>query len=174
MNQCICNFPSIISSRRLKYFLMDDEFFMYEALVQAKIAFEKKEVPIGAVLVFENKIITRAHNLTESKNDPTAHAEILCVRDASKIFDNWRLTGATLYTTLEPCVMCSGALISSRISRVVWGAKDIRQGGNGSWVDLFAKKHPIHQLEIEGGVLAEESAALLKDFFKLRREENAV
>lgn len=143
---------------------------MRAALEEASQAFAKDEVPIGAVLVYNGEIIARAHNQVESLQDATAHAEILCLRQASKKLNNWRLLESTLYTTLEPCSMCAGALILSRVKNLVWGAPDIRQGAGGSWVDLLNIPHPIHNLSIKQGVLADESARLMKEFFQNKRK----
>lgn len=151
---------------------MKDESFMREALREAEIAYGKNEVPIGAVLVHEGKVIARAHNLVESRKDAAAHAEILCLQEGAKVLDNWRLLQTTLYCTLEPCPMCAGAMIHSRISRLVWGAPDLRCGAHGSWVDLFRLKHPIHQVSAEGGVLAVAAAELMRAFFQKRRSQN--
>lgn len=149
-----------------------DEFFMREALKEAQKAFDMGEVPVGAVLVLHGEIIARACNKVEVDKDATSHAEALCIKMASAILQNWRLLNTTLYTTLEPCSMCAGALLLSRVSRVVWGAPDLRHGAAGSWVDILTKQHPIHNVDILGGVLAEESAFLLKKFFRERRSEN--
>lgn len=146
-----------------------DLSYMEEALKEAESAFAQGEVPVGAVIVFQNQIITRAHNHVETLFDATAHAELLCIRKASHHLSNWRLTGCTLYTTLEPCPMCAGALISSRIDRVVWGAPDIRQGAGGSLISLLGQPHPIHTPQVTSGILADPSAALLKQFFKEKR-----
>jgi len=148
---------------------MDDKIFMEEALRLAKKAFEKGEVPVGAVVVHEGKIVARAHNSTEEHKDATLHAELLAVRRASFKLGRWRLTGATLYTTLEPCVMCAGALILSRVDRLVYGAPDLRHGGDGSLISLMREKHPIHNIEITSGVCEAESAELMRTFFKERR-----
>lgn len=142
---------------------------MREALEEAKIAFSKDEVPVGAVLVADGQIIARAHNLVESLQDATAHAEILCLQRGSAQLANWRLLNTTLYVTLEPCSMCAGAILLSRVGRVVWGAPDLRQGADGSWVSLLSQYHPIHNVEVERGILAQESAQLMKDFFKNKR-----
>ncbi|MFY7843204.1 MAG: tRNA adenosine(34) deaminase TadA [Rhabdochlamydiaceae bacterium] len=144
---------------------MDDEYYMREALKEASLAFEKNEVPVGAVLVFQDRIIARAHNGMESQKKATAHAEILCLEQASKELQNWRLVDCHLFTTLEPCIMCAGALILSRIKRVVWGASDYRHGGGGSLCDIFALPHPIHKVEVKEKVLEEESSFLIKSFF---------
>ena len=149
-----------------------DEFFMREALKEAQKAFDLGEVPVGAVLVLDGEIIARAYNKVEIDNDATSHAEALCIKMASAFLKNWRLLNTTLYTTLEPCSMCAGALLLSRVSRVVWGAPDLRHGAAGSWVDILTKQHPIHNIDLQGGVLAEESAFLLKKFFRERRIEN--
>lgn len=143
---------------------------MREALEEAKIAFSKDEVPVGAILVSDGQIIARAHNLVESLQDATAHAEILCLQRASAHLLNWRLLKTTLYITLEPCCMCVGAILLSRVSRVVWGAPDLRQGADGSWVSVLSHRHPIHNVEVARGVLAQESAQLMKDFFKNKRK----
>ncbi len=146
-----------------------DEFFMQEALKEALKAFEADEVPVGAVLVYQNKIIARAHNQVESLQDATAHAEVLCLQAGAKLIGNWRLLETTLYCTLEPCSMCAGAMILSRVKRVVWGAPDIRQGASGSLFHVLNAPHPIHQIEVETNVLKEHSAALLKQFFGNKR-----
>jgi tRNA(adenine34) deaminase len=149
----------------------DDERFMLEALKQAWKAYCNLEVPVGAVLVKEGKIIARGHNQVEMLGDATAHAEMLCLSSGYGTLENWRLADTTLYCTMEPCAMCAGAMFLSRISRLVWGTKDLRHGANGSWVDLFEKKHPTHTLTITSGVLDSYSAELLTLFFKQRRQE---
>lgn len=150
----------------------DDERWMLEALKEAWKAFQSREVPIGAVLVHEGRILARGHNQVELLQDATAHAEMLCITAGEGALENWRLSGCTLYCTVEPCSMCAGAILLSRVDRLVWGAPDIRQGANGSWVDLFAAGHPCHEVEVQSGILSEFSAQLLRDFFKMRREEN--
>lgn len=149
----------------------DDEKYMLEALKEAFKAFKEEEVPIGAVLVYNNRIIARGHNQVEMLNDATAHAEMLAITAGAVQRENWRLTDAILYSTLEPCAMCAGAAILSRVAKIRYGAKDIRQGAHGSWVNLFSSKHPIHEIDIAGGILEEQSAFLMKEFFRLRREE---
>ncbi len=146
---------------------------MQEALKEAKKAGSIGEVPVGAVVVLQDKIIAKGANQVELLQDATAHAEILCITAASSFLKNWRLEGATIYTTLEPCLMCAGAIYAARIKRVIWGARDIRLGANGSWIDIFQKKHPMHSVEIIGEVLQEECGALLTEFFQKRRRENA-
>jgi tRNA(adenine34) deaminase len=151
-----------------------DEFYMRFALEQASIGSGLDEVPVGAVAVYSDKIIARAHNSVEKDCCATRHAEMICMEEASKILGNWRLTGVTLYTTLEPCSMCLGAILLSRIKRVVYGAPDLRHGGAGSWVNLLEKKHPTHTLEITRGILENESAHLLKTFFQRRRSAKLI
>jgi len=138
---------------------------MREALKEARKAFDRDEVPIGAVVVHENRIIARGHNQVELLKDATAHAEMLVIGMASAELNNWRLLETTLYCTLEPCAMCAGALLNARVKRLVWGAPDLRQGANGSWIDIFVNKHPMHNIEIKSGILAAESAALMQEFF---------
>ncbi len=150
---------------------LQDAHFMKEALKEALLAYEKDEVPVGAVLALKGRIIARGHNQVELLQDATAHAEVLCMTAGSVQLRNWRLADATLYCTLEPCCMCAGAMFSSRIKRLVWGAKDLRLGANGSWIDVFSEKHPMHEIEVASGILAEESAALLKKFFQQKRKK---
>jgi tRNA(adenine34) deaminase len=150
----------------------DDERFMREALKEALKAFEAKEVPIGAVIVKNGQIIARGHNQVELLRDATAHAEILAITAAEAALDNWRLTGATLYSTVEPCAMCAGASMLSRLDAIVWGAPDIRMGANGSWVDLFSVTHPMHTVKVRSRVLEEWCQRPLKLFFQMRRIEN--
>jgi tRNA(adenine34) deaminase len=150
----------------------DDERYMREALKEALIAFEKGEVPVGAVIVKEGAILARGHNQVEVLRDATAHAELLAISSASSASGNWRLEGATLYCTLEPCPMCAGAILLSRLETVVWAAPDVRMGANGSMVDLFSGALSIHTVKIKRGVFEEWSRALLKEFFQKRRLEN--
>lgn len=151
---------------------MNDEAFMREALKEAKKAFERDEVPVGAVLVHKGKIIARGHNQVELLQDATAHAELVCLSAGAEAIGNWRLLDTTLYCTLEPCCMCAGALLSSRVSRLVWGAPDLRVGANGSWIDLFSHQHPIHEIEIVPRVLEAESADLMRAFFQKQRKSD--
>lgn len=150
---------------------MDDEFYMRAALQEARKAFENDEVPVGAVLVHNGSIISRGYNQVEMLHDATAHAEMLCITAGANALSNWRLLDTTLYCTLEPCAMCSGALLLSRVKRLVWAAPDLRHGANGSWIDLFREKHPMHTVEIVSGVLQEESADLMRRFFEEKRRE---
>lgn len=149
----------------------DDERFMLEALKEAWKAFKAEEVPVGAVLVHQGRIIARGYNQVEMLRDATAHAEMLCITAGESALENWRLLDTTLYVTMEPCSMCAGAMLLSRVKTLVWGAPDIRHGANGSWVDLFEKQHPTHQLDIRKGVLQEYASSLLKTFFEKRREK---
>jgi tRNA(adenine34) deaminase len=151
--------------------MQTDEYFMKEALKEAKKAFEREEVPVGAVLVQNQRIIARGYNQVELLQDATAHAEMICLSAGAGALGNWRLAETTLYCTLEPCCMCAGALIASRVKRLVWGAPDIRVGANGSWIDLFQKAHPIHTLEITPRILEANSADLMRSFFQKRREK---
>lgn len=151
---------------------MDDQNFMREALLEAKKAFSKGEVPVGAVLVSEGKIIARAHNLVEEYQDASHHAEMLCIQTAAKKMGNWRLQNAILYCTLEPCVMCAGAITLFRVKKVIYGAKDIRHGAHKSVVSFLGQPHPIHTVQVEGGMLAENARDLMQDFFRARRRED--
>jgi tRNA(adenine34) deaminase len=144
---------------------------MKEALVEAEKAFAKREVPVGAVLVINDEVVARAHNLVESLSDATAHAELLCLKKGAEILSNWRLLDATLYCTLEPCPMCAGAMIHSRLKHLVWGAPDLRCGAHGSWVNLLDIEHPIHRLHTTKGIMKEECAQWMRTFFKSRRLE---
>lgn len=149
----------------------EDEKFMLEALKEAWKAYKKKEVPVGAVLVHKGKIIARGHNQVEMLNDATAHAEMLCITAGEAAMENWRLIDTILYCTMEPCSMCAGALLLSRIPVLVWGAPDLRHGANGSWVNLLEKPHPTHSVEVRKGVYEDICAGLMRSFFKERRKE---
>ncbi len=151
---------------------MSDEHFMEEALRQARKAVAKGEVPVGAVLVVEGKIVTRAHNQVEELKDATAHAEMLAVTAAAGELDGWRLTEATVYVTKEPCPMCAGALVLSRVKRVVYGAADPRMGAAGGAMNLLQFAGMNHHCEVTGGVRVEECRDLLKEFFQAKRLEN--
>lgn len=150
----------------------EDEKFMLEALKEAWKAFLAEEVPIGAVLVHKGRIIARGYNQVEMLQDATAHAEMLCITAGESALENWRLLETTLYCTAEPCAMCAGALLLSRVSTLVWGAPDVRHGANGSWINLFDKPHPTHSLTIRKGILQDYSTTLMKEFFQQRRKEN--
>ncbi len=159
-------FPFSISAKS------DDERFMLEALKQAWKAQQAGEVPVGAVLVHEGRVVARGYNQVELLQDATAHAEMLCLTAGAATFGQWRLADTTLYCTIEPCSMCAGAVLLSRVPIVVWGAPDVRHGANGSWVDLFIKQHPTHSVTVRRGVLEEYAATLLREFFQKRRLEN--
>lgn len=144
---------------------------MLEALQEAWKAFLIGEVPIGAVLVQGGRIIAKSHNQVEGLKNATAHAETLCIATGAALLENWRLSNTTLYSTVEPCAMCAGAMLLSRIPLLVWGAPDHRHGANGSWVDLLSRKHPTHAITVRRGVLANYSSTLLREFFQKRRRE---
>lgn len=146
------------------------EKFMKEALKEAKKAYNKLEVPVGAVIVKDNKIIARAHNLKETKKDTTNHAEILAIQKASKKLDAWRLTDCELYVTLEPCSMCAGAMIASRIKKVYIGTMDQKTGACGSVLNLLCDYTFNHNVEVETGILENECEEILKNFFKELRK----
>jgi tRNA(adenine34) deaminase len=148
---------------------MNDEFFMREALSLARCAECLGEVPVGAVVVREGKIIGRGFNSPIGDSDPTAHAEIAALRDAARNQENYRLPGCELFVTLEPCAMCAGAILHARIARVIYGARDPKTGAHGSTVDLFAVERLNHHTKVVGGLLAEECAGLLSGFFAARR-----
>ncbi len=150
---------------------MRDEEYMREALNEARASARRGEVPVGAVLVNSaGEIIGRAGNAPIGIDDPTAHAEILTIRDGAYRLGNYRLTGTTLYVTLEPCTMCAGAISNARIARVVYGASDIKGGAVDNGVRFFEQDTCHHRPEVTGGVLAEEASMLLKEFFKARRK----
>ena len=142
---------------------------MRAALVEAELAAEGGEIPVGAVVVVNGEIIANGHNRSIADNDPSAHAEIIALRNAALAQSNYRLSGATLYVTLEPCVMCVGAIVQARIERLVFGAYDDKAGALGSATDLSDSRALNHRFEINGGLLAGDSAALLKNFFRSRR-----
>lgn len=143
---------------------------MQLAIEQAEQASAQGEVPIGAVIVLNDQVIARAHNQVEMRQDATAHAEVLCLQQATKILGYWRLHGATLYCTLEPCAMCAGAMFLSRINTLVFGAPDHRHGAHGSWCNLWEKNHPTHSIQVRQGILAPECGMLLKKFFLIQRK----
>jgi tRNA(adenine34) deaminase len=146
-----------------------DEHWMHEALAQARAAVEHDDVPIGAVVVRHGEIIGRGRNERERREDPTAHAEVLALREAAAALGSWRVLEATLYVTLEPCAMCAGAIVLSRIPRVVYGCADPKAGAAGSVLDILAEPRLNHRPEVHPGVLADECAELLRSFFRARR-----
>ena len=146
-----------------------DHQFMRQAIEQAQLAALEGEVPVGAVLVRDGKVISKAFNQPITHHDPSAHAEMLALRAAAKAEENYRLPGSTLYVTLEPCTMCAGAMLHARVDRVVYGASDPKTGAAGSVLDVFSSKQINHQTRVEGGVMGEECGQLLRSFFKERR-----
>ena len=152
---------------------MNDVAAMRLALDEARRAAAHGDVPVGAVVIHDDKVIASACNERELRNDPTAHAEMLALRTAADHLGSWRLDGCMLYVTLEPCTMCAGAIINSRISTVVFGAADLKAGALGSLYNFAADPRLNHEPVVRHGVLAEESAALLQEFFAARREQHA-
>jgi tRNA(adenine34) deaminase len=146
-----------------------DAAWMGEALALARAAAERGEVPVGAVVVCDGVIVGRGGNAPIAGNDPTAHAEIAAMRDAARATSNYRLTGCELFTTLEPCAMCAGAMLHARIARVVFGASDPKSGACGSVIDLFGEPRLNHHASVTSGVRAEECGRLLSEFFAMRR-----
>lgn len=146
---------------------------MQLALAEASRAPALGEIPIAAVLVHQNRILASAHNFREIRQDPTAHAEMIVIRQAAEQLGSWRLTDTTLYVTLEPCPMCAGAIVQSRITRLVFGARDPKAGACGSIFDIPAERRLNHRVLVTGGVLEAESQALLQDFFRQLRQDAA-
>jgi len=146
-----------------------DAFFMGFALEEAKIAAREGEVPIGAVIVRDEEVIGRGYNQPIGQHDPTAHAEVIALRDAARRTGNYRLTGSTLYVTIEPCAMCAGALVNARIARLVFGARDERSGGVTSVFEICSESSLNHQLELLEGVRAREAQTMMQEFFRARR-----
>lgn len=140
------------------------------AIREAELAYEKDEVPVGAVVVFENRVIGRGHNLTESMHDATAHAEIIALSAAYSHFKDWRLESCVLFSTLEPCAMCAGAAVLSRLKTIVYGAKDPKFGGCSSIFAIPSERKLNHRIEIVGGVMEAEIATMMKQFFRKQRE----
>lgn len=149
---------------------MDDDFFMAQALEQAQNAWDLGEVPVGAVLVKDGRIVAVGCNQPIGAHDPTAHAEIMALRAAAQAMGNYRLPGCDLYVTLEPCVMCAGAMMHARLSRIIFGASDPKTGACGSIINLFAQEKLNHHTEVVSGVRAQQCSTLLKDFFVQRRQ----
>jgi tRNA(Arg) A34 adenosine deaminase TadA len=151
---------------------MDDAGFLREALLEARRAAELGEVPVGAVLVADGEIVARAHNRRELDGDPLAHAEMLALAEAARVRGGWRLDGCTIYVTLEPCAMCAGALVNSRVERLVYGASDPKAGYCGSLGDIVRDSRLNHRLRVSVGVLEEECASLLREFFASLRQSS--
>lgn len=157
------------------------------AIAEAELAAQQQEVPVGAVLVLGDQVISSAHNQTEQTGNPTAHAEMLCIQEAASKLGGWRLLDSTLYVTLEPCPMCAGALLQSRVGTVVYGAKNSLLGADGSWIAMLPRQsgskssdtsphrpHPFHDsMQVRSGVMANECGSILKQFFKLRRQQRS-
>ncbi len=149
--------------------MQNDHDFMTKALEEAQNAYSAGEVPVGAVLVHDGEIISRAHNMPITMNDPSAHAEILALRQAGKMLGNYRLVGAELYVTLEPCIMCAGAIVQSRLSRVIFGARDPKCGAVTSLYSVLADNRLNHQVEVTEGILQEECGEIMSRFFRQKR-----
>ncbi|OGX36116.1 MAG: tRNA-specific adenosine deaminase [Omnitrophica WOR_2 bacterium RIFCSPLOWO2_02_FULL_50_19] len=148
-----------------------DEIYMSEALKQAYEAFENDEVPVGAVIVHNGRIIARAHNQIEMLRDPTAHAEMIAITQAAASLGSERLLGCSIYATIEPCPMCAGALVLARVKRVYYGAKDPKTGACGSVFNIVNSKKLNHRIKITGGILAKDCGSLLTEFFKKKRKK---
>ena len=148
---------------------MDDSHWMGEALKEAERAYSEGEVPVGAVAVVGDRIVGRGHNRVESLKDPTAHAEIIALREGTVLSDSWRIESGTLYVTKEPCIMCAGAVVNARVARLVYGCRDAKAGGVDSLYHILNDKRLNHQVEVASGILEKECAELLKKFFQERR-----
>lgn len=153
----------------MNHFFPRDEYFMRLALREAERALEHDDVPVGAVVIHDGEVIGSGRNEREARGDPTAHAEMLALREASRSLGTWRLVDSVLYVTLEPCAMCAGAIVLGRVARVVYGALDPKAGAAGSVLDVLAEPRLNHRPDVAGGLLAEESSALLRAFFGARR-----
>jgi tRNA(adenine34) deaminase len=152
----------------------DDERWMAEALREARKALEVDEVPVGCLLVHDGRIVGRAHNQREALHDPTAHAEMIAITQAAEALQSWRLTGCTLYVTLEPCAMCAGAMVLGRIDRLVYGATDPKAGAIESVFRILEEPRLNHRARVAKGVLAEECGAILSEFFRAKRNRGDV
>jgi tRNA(adenine34) deaminase len=153
----------------MSHFFPRDEYFMRLALREAARALEHDDVPIGAVIVKDGELIAAAHNEREVRADPTAHAELVALREAARTLGTWRVLDSVLYVTLEPCAMCAGAIVLARVPRVVFATHDPKAGAAGSVLDVLDVPQFNHRPQVQSGLLAEESAALLRDFFGSRR-----
>tara|TARA_B110000967_G_scaffold23533_1_gene21684 strand:- start:1087 stop:1560 length:474 start_codon:yes stop_codon:yes gene_type:complete len=152
----------------------EDEKWMKIAISEANLAINEGEIPVGAVLIQNSKLIAKAHNRPILNNDPTAHAEVEVIREAGQKLKNYRLSGSTLYVTLEPCAMCLGAIIHARIERIVFGASDPKTGVCGSKVDLTSEAFFHHKVQVKGGVLEKENKEILQSFFKSKRKTSNI
>ncbi len=150
---------------------IDHEFFMNQALREAELAFDKDEVPIGAVVVLDNKVIGRGHNLTQSLKDATAHAEMIAITSAAEKIGDWRLEDCILYSTIEPCTMCAGAAVLSRIRTIYYGARDSKFGACGSIFDIPRNEKLNHRIEVIAGLMEGEAVEIMQKFFKKLREK---
>jgi tRNA(adenine34) deaminase len=151
------------------HFFPRDEYFMRLALREAASALEHDDIPVGAIVVLEGEVIGSGHNERQLRADPTAHAELIALRDAARTLGNWRVLGSVLYVTLEPCAMCAGAIVLARVPRVVFGTPDPKAGAAGSVLDVLAEPRLNHHPQVEAGLLAEECADLLRSFFASKR-----
>jgi tRNA(adenine34) deaminase len=151
------------------HFFPRDEYFMRLALREAERAYDHDDVPIGAVIVRDGELIGTGHNERELRNDPTAHAEVIALREAARTIGSWRVLDAIMYVTLEPCAMCAGAIVLARLPRVIYGAADPKAGAAGSVLDVLAEPRLNHRPQVQGGLLAVDSAGLLQSFFASRR-----
>ena len=149
--------------------VQQDIIFMKLAIEEAGFAFSEGEVPVGAVLVVDGRVVTSAHNLREKCNDPSAHAELIALREGGRLMAGWRLNDATLYVTKEPCIMCAGAMVNARLGRLVYGCCDVKGGAAESLYNILADSRLNHHVEVMSGILEAECADLLKKFFKERR-----
>lgn len=154
-----------------KTFSHEDENFMRLAIEQAKLAESHNEIPVGAVVVYEGEVIAQGFNQAIMLSDPSAHAEMMAIRSAGQVLNNYRLLGCTLYVTLEPCPMCAGLLVHSRINRLVYASQDLKTGAAGSAFSLVENEKHNHQISVESGLLAKECSSMLSNFFKKRRTE---
>jgi tRNA(adenine34) deaminase len=152
-----------------QHFFPRDEYFMKLALREALRSTEHDDVPVGCVIAYEGEVLAAAPNERELRGDPTAHCEVLAIREAARRLGTWRLNATVLYVTLEPCAMCAGAIVLARIPRVVYGAADPKAGAAGSVLDVLGEKRLNHRPEVAGGLLAEDSAGILREFFLTRR-----
>ncbi len=149
----------------------DDETYMRMALKEAEMAFSKEEVPVGAVVVCDGKVVARAHNQVEQLKDATAHAEVLAITQASSALHDWRLTGATMYVTKEPCAMCAGALVNCRLGKLVFGVADPRSGAAGGALNITQFEGNLHEVSVTSGVLQEECLQIIQEFFRKQRSK---
>ena len=154
--------------------MKDDNYYMGLALEEARKAYDIGEIPIGAVLIVDNEVIASGHNMREIWHDATAHAEMIVIREACQILKRWRLTGATLYVTIEPCPMCAGALVMSRIDRLVYGSADYKAGAIESVFNVVQNDALNHSMDVVSGVRSDECAEIMRDFFRHRRKEKKI